>query len=38
MKQSPDPNEKREGRMDVIKGIGWLLLPIAIGLLIYFLS
>ncbi len=30
--------EKKQGRIDVIKGIGWLLLPLLIGYLIFLLT
>ena len=36
--QEQNKNIKKAGRLDVIKGLGWLLLPIIIGYIIYLLN
>ena len=38
MKQETKSNNKKEGRKDIIKGIGWLLFPLLIGYLLYLLA
>jgi hypothetical protein len=38
MRKEERNNEGKNGRMDVIKGIGWVLLPLLLGYLIFLLS